>query len=358
MGSWTETCMLTNMPIKAGDEVYLISLVKDNKGLNYGSCNNYSPMSILIKGIYDDYGFIEVDDVNQAGLRLLAYVNNQTVDDVLEAIKNGSFKYKHKEVSTFEDDALADLRKPKEQTFTMVCVDALENLLSLSDFKNDYYFEKFDYDKIVEQAADWVVESEKKLKDEALLYMEGKENLDKATFDQLLYLKMESLQSKGYLYGGFVGVDQSSELANFASHNRFRDILAKGAFDYIFLETLPKLKGKLTDDELYSFSKQCFSQLIKVSEISSMMYNLRIEYRKMNTGPQNGDNSMHYLWARKVEEMLRRRVKEDFDVMQKYNAKSWGEDLDKASNCIKALFESEEINKVTNVGKKVKKKKM
>lgn len=64
MGSWSETCGITQLPINAGDKVRLFILfenyLSENKG--GGTCypnDIWAPLGLPIQGIYDDYGGIE-----------------------------------------------------------------------------------------------------------------------------------------------------------------------------------------------------------------------------------------------------------------------------------------------------------
>jgi hypothetical protein len=64
MGSWNGTCGLTQLPIKDGDEVVVILLEKRTDKVEPGGGYCYSnhfftPCSLPLFGIYDDYGSVE-----------------------------------------------------------------------------------------------------------------------------------------------------------------------------------------------------------------------------------------------------------------------------------------------------------
>jgi hypothetical protein len=70
MGSWNGTCALSQMPIVHGEKVVLFPLVKSPSAENGGggycySTNQYSPMTIPLFGVFDDYGGIEKIDKNK-----------------------------------------------------------------------------------------------------------------------------------------------------------------------------------------------------------------------------------------------------------------------------------------------------
>ena len=63
MGSYDYTCALTDLPIKSGDKVKVIPLIKSSLGLNGEA---YSQMGIVypfVSGYYNEYGFI--DDIHK-----------------------------------------------------------------------------------------------------------------------------------------------------------------------------------------------------------------------------------------------------------------------------------------------------
>ena len=60
MGCFNETCMLSNLPILAGDEIVTLLLMETEEGR--GSCNPgvfFHPVPFMIYGKYNDYGGVE-----------------------------------------------------------------------------------------------------------------------------------------------------------------------------------------------------------------------------------------------------------------------------------------------------------
>jgi hypothetical protein len=63
MGSWSEGCGISGIEIECGDAAYAC-LLKPNKNdlYTHGAYNVYTPASPLLKGTYNDYGQLLVDD--------------------------------------------------------------------------------------------------------------------------------------------------------------------------------------------------------------------------------------------------------------------------------------------------------
>lgn len=106
MGSWNETCMITNLPITYGDRVkFFLLKSKGTKSV---------PLFYPISGLYDDYGGIEFidQDWNYHFVTEFLKEKNQSIDNVdnfrledfLEAIVRETFKVKY---NTNEDSELS-----------------------------------------------------------------------------------------------------------------------------------------------------------------------------------------------------------------------------------------------------------
>ena len=63
MGSWKETCMMSNLPIHYGDEVAAFVLRPtynvDKEGTVCYADDRYAPLGFPVRGKYDDYGCVE-----------------------------------------------------------------------------------------------------------------------------------------------------------------------------------------------------------------------------------------------------------------------------------------------------------
>lgn len=72
MGSWNGTCGLSNLPIRSNDKVKMVFLEKslwlDDSSKGAGFCypdRLYSPLSLPLSGVYNDYGSIEdIQDID------------------------------------------------------------------------------------------------------------------------------------------------------------------------------------------------------------------------------------------------------------------------------------------------------
>lgn len=81
MGSWNETCMLTNLPISHGEPVYAIFLAESSLR-NHGvyPTDQYLPFA-MVEGVYDDYGGLENPDSKQEQMILKAIAEVRTKDE-------------------------------------------------------------------------------------------------------------------------------------------------------------------------------------------------------------------------------------------------------------------------------------
>lgn len=61
MGSWSETCGLSGMEIGCGERAY-VCLVRATEYNLYGAVDLYVPQTTFIRGTYDDYGHLMIDD--------------------------------------------------------------------------------------------------------------------------------------------------------------------------------------------------------------------------------------------------------------------------------------------------------
>jgi hypothetical protein len=82
MGSWSEACGFSGMEIGEGEVAYVMLIAPNKRGsLNDGSFNHYAPQTTLIRGTYNDYGYLRVEDDEQ----ILKIFNEQAKLD----LKNG-----------------------------------------------------------------------------------------------------------------------------------------------------------------------------------------------------------------------------------------------------------------------------
>jgi hypothetical protein len=74
MGSWSEACGFSGMEIGEGDVAYCC-LISDNPrgSLNDGSFRHFAPTTTLVRGTYNDYGYLHIEE-DEA---LLALFNQQ-----------------------------------------------------------------------------------------------------------------------------------------------------------------------------------------------------------------------------------------------------------------------------------------
>lgn len=84
MGSWNETCGITQLPIRSGDTVILTFIVNvGSRNLNHaGFCyinDAWSPKYLPISGTYDDYGGVEHVEENWNTQFILDSIHHELV---------------------------------------------------------------------------------------------------------------------------------------------------------------------------------------------------------------------------------------------------------------------------------------
>jgi hypothetical protein len=176
MGCWNKTCALSNLPIFAGEEVYVF-LIEQN-GLNDTHCYSnhlYSPIITPFYSHYDDYGCGE----NNSGVALPVIINS--LKKVLIEKELGENEYHDLEVKrdTLSEDNLFEIMQkgrlcvknrysntnsnlPEENKveFVMMRKDVVDSILA--NFKpecwdKDYKTIKIGFDEIIEDV-DFAVE--------------------------------------------------------------------------------------------------------------------------------------------------------------------------------------------------------
>lgn len=59
MGSWTNTCFLSHLPMPAGSPVVAFLLVELGQAPKFSPCSSYAPLGLPVTGVYDDYGGVD-----------------------------------------------------------------------------------------------------------------------------------------------------------------------------------------------------------------------------------------------------------------------------------------------------------
>ena len=123
MGSWYETCAISNLPIVDGDELYWLMLTKNPyTEFSRNGCYHYDfffPRSIPILGTYADYG--EVEEAKGEELFVQAVLDQFKVDLIPRLYRD----YKEKDGSPGRIERL----KRSEVTLENLTFDQLQNWL-------------------------------------------------------------------------------------------------------------------------------------------------------------------------------------------------------------------------------------
>jgi hypothetical protein len=89
MGSWSESCGFSGLEIGEGEVAYVLLMTDKRGSLNDGAFMNYAPTTTLLRGTYNDYGYLTVED-----------------DDAVLAIFNDQAKLELKQGDDFSIDHL------------------------------------------------------------------------------------------------------------------------------------------------------------------------------------------------------------------------------------------------------------
>lgn len=73
MGSWSEACGFSGMEIGEGEVAYVMLMKQHNGSLNDGAFHHYTPTTTLVRGTYNDYGYLNVEEDES----ILAIFNQQ-----------------------------------------------------------------------------------------------------------------------------------------------------------------------------------------------------------------------------------------------------------------------------------------
>lgn len=74
MGSWSESCGFSGIEIGEGEVAYCMLMSSERGSLNDGAFIHYAPTTTLLRGTYNDYGYLTVED----DYAILAVFNEQS----------------------------------------------------------------------------------------------------------------------------------------------------------------------------------------------------------------------------------------------------------------------------------------
>lgn len=93
MGCWNGTCFMSNLPILDGNRIVLIITALGNRLVADDKCStafchpndNEDPITLPIKGTYDDYGSIKLDNKKGVAERIAENVIGRRMSEILES---------------------------------------------------------------------------------------------------------------------------------------------------------------------------------------------------------------------------------------------------------------------------------
>lgn len=311
MGSWSMTCAFTGLPVNCGDEARIILLGRDPQGLNGGAMCDFTPASAAIKGAYDDYGFVEALQPGPLAELLCQQAGFPTVEQWLEAAKEGSWEPNQRESRADRLGASVPI------TFTLVLEEAWQRMLELpQEFALDYkdYNNKISAAELIEGAAREVVAwarglSAKKAHHKALNSFEGESESDTMELFWLIkaYEPFNETSHASALFGRTFWNSYNSALAG--------DMAAKNVWAAI-----------ADNPEAYSDEQLCgiVRELGEICLVTHAMYSVRKRWEPAPSGPQSGMIANHWLWERSAFQMAEARFAQ---LAQENDASSYDENF-------------------------------
>lgn len=321
MGSFAYTCAISELPIEAGDPVLLLPMVPSGKGLNGGSSSQYEIAIAPIRGIYNDYGWIEdpkIEKIHEASAKMLGVESRDLTED-------RGFDQKLRE-------AVARAWHGKPLTFAMARVDAWDAMWSLPVSMG--YESPKSIAELIEPAAkegakrlaamkDWIQKWEAENVD-AFNDMEADRREDFK--HQMLRMEMRGPLMKGLgsesAFKSMFGHDLGGSRGDRRQKALFETMVHMGASQEEFEAALrgeAQLKG-----------------------VEMAMFMLRKVWMPRDScGPQGGELALHAIWAQKLTELAEKEI----DWVDGYY-----EGLDQA----RSLKEARELSQHAKAGKKAR----
>ena len=297
MGSFAYTCALSDLPIECGDECRIVALVPSRLGLNGGACSSMQLVFPAVKGVYDDYGFVENLKPTAFQEQLVKAIGHASVQEFVESLR---------EAADSDDE---NPRLGARMVFSLVREDAWAQMLSMPSSMHDDGYPKQDAQAFMAQAcaegaplfakapemlekdkagSNWVEGIKKAEMDE------GKEPKDELLFaSEVLMTYCMPLEMKkapvfkralGYCMDGFNQIYQGVSLG--------------AAF------VLWSLLGA-SHEQLKSGLDEIGEQVL-VNMNMNMLRKVWLE--RDSSGPQCGEHALHWLWAQKLGELSKAQV--------------------------------------------------
>lgn len=327
MGSWSMTCAFTGLPVEAGDPVRLVVLLREGLGLNHGALGDFSPVSGAIKGVYNDYGFIEQAEETPLAREIAALCEQPSFERWLEAAHSGTLAIPQR-------DSRSERLKDAQLTFTLIHERAWQEMLNLPQRVSLHY----SIDGSME-GGEAIAMAEREIAQWAQGVPKAKEDF---------------IHSMGGLPEGEVGERAREAFDMLWRTRQFKGIPEKGAARCLFGDTFwdsyhsvlggavcDRLWGALAEapqDRPESDLRSIARDLGEMSLVSRNLFLLRKRWEPAPSGPQFGQIAAHWLWDRAQRSM----VSERFEALRKAEMEHGGYDeLFPAAN---ALYEKDQLS--------------
>ena len=307
MGSFDYTCAISELAISAGDECRIITLVPRSLNLNAGACSKMEILFPAVKGVYDDYGFIEKVKPTKFQELMAKNKGYKSVDDFFENLIKGL-------VSSDNGHRITGNDSNKNSTcFSLVREDVWQAMLSIPS--------KLSYKSYEDQDADVLIG--KACQEGVVFFEQLKKKIDQNSDDSIKRLQ-EKLSGDGSDYSNFSqvkaiasGVGVSSSFSSFKSVFGYYITGDDSIFkeeNILALITMMKL-SQATDFEI----KETLHELGEQILINKNMHTLRkVWLHRESSGPQSGEDVIHWLWSQKIAEIAIAKVNWDDEDSGEY----------------------------------------
>lgn len=282
MGSFDYTCAISGLPIHRGTDVFLVPLSPGRDGLNFGAFSRFMMAFPPIAGVYDDYGFVEnlsFSPFHEACARSMGFDSAEAFTEQLKA--------RAVKVQRFSEEVSA--------TFCMARKDAWDAMMSLPISWSRQPNQHAQDAKTLLPAA--VVDGRRILGQATALRSHPEIQNIEARLKEGFYDKSQlaNLILNTYLISGLPSNTPFLEFFGHYVTQGGRDLFSGSRFLEILTLDMPEAGATESDIEN---ALTLVGHCMLVS--TNMMTVRKVWMDRDSSGPQQGENAMHWLWAREL----------------------------------------------------------
>ena len=302
MGSYAYTCALSDLPIEAGDECRIVAMVKSRLGLNGGACSRMELAFPPIKGVYDDYGYVENLSPTPFQERLAESMGYGSVEQFAGKLKEGAVE-------------VAAWRKPYEKAvFSLAREDVWRQMLSMPSELRDEDCNRQDAQVYMGRACLEGAEFFSKAAD-----ILAQDKAGSGLVDSILESRIARQQGAA-LCAEEVSALRSKILMDYCMSDEMDKSPAfKSALGCYFENSIQEIYRGLPLRQVFvgwslsgASKAKLRDGLLEIGEqmLVNMNMNMlrKVWIERDSSGPQFGEHAMHWLWAQKLGEISKAQV--------------------------------------------------